>query len=73
MSNWPVEVPGFGLNASDVRRFVYFGQGEVFADLLRKAVESSDVDWFEGPWQGHAETMMDADGVVAAVRNFLRS
>lgn len=72
MANWPTEVPGFGLNASRIPRFVYFGQGEIFADALRTAVQSCDVDWLEGPWQGHAETMMDANGVVIAVRDFLQ-
>lgn len=68
---WSTEVPGFGLNPTSVPRFAYFGQGEVFADQLRDALATSDAVVFEGPWTGHAETMMDAEGVVAVVRSFL--
>ena len=64
---------GLGLNPTSVPRFAYYGQGEVFADQLRDVLATSDAVVFEGPWTGHAETMMDAEGVVAAVRSFLDS
>ena len=71
MRRWSTEVPGFGLNPTSVPRFVYFGSGEVFAGELRDALVGTDAKIFEGPWAGHAETMMDPEGVVAVVRSFL--
>lgn len=73
MRKWADECPGFGLNPSPVARFAYFGTGEIWADAQREALAGADLTVFEGSWPGHAETMLDADGVTAQVVPFLRA
>ncbi|MEM9747012.1 MAG: alpha/beta hydrolase [Actinomycetota bacterium] len=71
MIGWRDAHPDAGLAPVDVPRMAYFGSGEVFADTLRGELVAHDVEYHEGSWDGHAATMADAPGVVAAVRPFL--
>lgn len=71
MVAWEKEVPGFGLRDPGVPRFAFFGSGEAFADELRAELVAHDVPMHEGSWQGHAETMLDAEGGVRLFKNFV--
>ena len=73
MLRWDDEVPNYGLNPSPIPRLAYFGEGEVFADELERELSKTDIVQERGTWAGHAETMLDRDGVVAVVRRFLDS
>ena len=74
MPQWSTARPRFGLTATDAPRLAYFGRGEVWADAQREELASGiGLTVHEGDWPGHAETMLDAEGVVAVVAPFLRS
>ena len=72
MVRWTAELPQLGLAPSDVPRLAYFGVGEVWADRQRAALAEAPYQVIEAHWAGHAETMLDADGVVARVLPFLQ-
>lgn len=70
MRSWAAATQGRELEPR-VATLSYWGTGEVFADLLRDELAGTAVVTHEGDWAGHAETMMDAAGVVAVVSAFL--